>query len=223
MLCINGQYYNLKIIRKNNRNIYLRVKDDTLEITCPRWVNKQEILDFINEKSEWISKSVEKTQIVHNKSKIVINDSIYYLGKKYPLIVYSGRSNVRIEEDRVVVYCKDGTMENAINTFYKETKDTLLSLISKIEPKYLDIIKDYGYNQKPEYKVRILKSMWGENYTRRNQIIINEKMIHFSEKCLEAVLWHELLHFVIPNHSKRFHEVLDYHMPDYKKIIKSIF
>ena len=43
MIKIGDRYFNLKINRKNNRNIYLRVKGDTLEISCPRWVRKDEI------------------------------------------------------------------------------------------------------------------------------------------------------------------------------------
>ena len=52
---------------------------------------------------------------------------------------------------------------------------------------------------------------------------INERLIHFDECCLEAILWHELLHFIIPNHSKRFYEILTYYMSDYKVLVKSIY
>jgi len=126
-------------------------------------------------------------------------------------------------ENMVVIYCKDGLMENAIKVFYKETRKTLMNMIKEYEPKYLAILRDYGYNLDPEYKIRVLSSMWGVNYTKKNCITINERLIHFEPKCLEAILWHELLHFIIPNHSKRYHEVLDYHMPEYNTIVKSIY
>jgi len=35
MVCVGGNYYNLKIVRKNNKNIYLRVSEDTITVTCP--------------------------------------------------------------------------------------------------------------------------------------------------------------------------------------------
>lgn len=223
MFKIGDRYYNIKIIRKNNRNIYLRVKGDVLEITCPRRVTKEEILKFLSEKSSWIVKVANKDEIKKDTSKLVIGDSIYYLGKKYDLLVLNGKSDLKIVDDKVIIHCKDGTIGNAINVFYKESKKTLLDLIHKIEPKYLSILEDYGYDLEPEYKVRVLRSMWGVNYPKKNQITINERLIHFDPICLEAILWHELLHFVIPNHSKRFHEVLEYHMKDYKKIVKSIY
>ena len=148
MVKIGERYYNLVIVRKSNRNIYLRVKGDTLEVTCPRRVSNEEILRFIYEKSKWIEKTVTKTSVKNETSKLAIGNTIYYLGKKYELLVLNGRSDLKIEEDRVVIHCKDGTIDNAIKVFYKESKKKLLELIDEIEPKYLGILEDYGYDLK---------------------------------------------------------------------------
>ena len=78
-------------------------------------------------------------------------------------------------------------MEDVLKTFYKEGSRKLLSLIKEKEGKYLDIINDYGYRLNPNYKFRILKSAWGINYPKKNLITINEKLIHFDDKYLEAV------------------------------------
>ena len=223
MININGHFYKIEVTRKNISNIYLRIKDDTLLITCPRYLSDKEVIKFINDKKSWIIKNTLKKEIRLNNSKLIVNDHIYYLGRKYPLIVFSGKSRLIVKEDEIIIYCKDRTLEEALKVFYKESKNVLLKIIYDLQDKYLNIIKDYGYYLVPEYKFKVLKSAWGINYSKRNTIVINERLIHFDKLCIEAVLWHEILHFVIPNHSKRFHEVLEYHMPDYKKLIKSIY
>ena len=223
MIKIGNRYFNLKIIRKRNKNIYLRIKGDTLEVTCPSWVSKQEIIDFVLSKEDWINKTIEKKENQIKDSKIIIGDYIYYLGKKYEFNYFKGKDDFKIVEDKIIIHCKDGTIDEAINTFYKCNKKVILEMIYQMQDKYLDILKDYNYNLIPEYKIKLIKSAWGINYNKKNLIVINERLIHFEPRCLEAILWHELLHFMIPNHSNRFHEVLALYMPDYKEIVKKLF
>ena len=223
MININGHFYKLLIIRKNISNIYLRIKDDTLEVTCPKCLSDREVVDFVDKKSSWIIKNTIKREIKQNTSKLLVNEYIYYFGKKYYLTILIGKPRVLIKDDNLIIYAKDISISEALKVFYKDGQKELLKIIYNIQDKYLNIIRDYGYNLVPEYKFKLLKSAWGINYTKKNLIVINERLIHFDNKYIEAVLWHEILHFVIPNHSKRFHEVLEYHMPNYKELIKNIY
>ena len=219
MIQIGDKYYELKIIRKNNKNIYLRVKGNVLEVTCPKWVKKEEVVSFVLSKGNWINNKTTKK----SNSKTNIGDYIYYLGKRYRFFCMKGKDEVKIVDDMIFVHCKNGDVEEAINVFYKLSRKKIKEIIETKQEKYLSIIEDYGYNLFPEYKIKLLKSAWGINYNKKNLIVMNERLIHFDETCIEAILWHELLHFVIPNHSKRFHEVLEYHMPKYNEILKTIF
>ncbi len=223
MVKIGDTYFEVKVIRKNIKNIYLRIRNNALEVTCPKWLSKDQIIKFIESKSSWITATISKREVKNQTSKLVVNDYIYYLGDKYKLNVTYGNPRVSINGDTLTIYSRKDDMEEVLKVFYKEGKKTLLALIREKEDKYLNIIYDYGYHSRPEYKFRVLKSAWGINYPKKNLISINERLIHFDERCLEAVLWHEILHFIIPNHSKRFHQILEIHMPDYEQIIKSIY
>lgn len=218
MIEISGKYYDLKIDRKRNRNIYLRVEGNTLHITCPYFVSKEEIMNFIYSKANWINKTSNKK----DNSKCLINDTIYYLGKQYRLVIEKGNRFIKIEDDTIYIKCRDESIEKASKVFYEYGKRVLKYELTSVQDKYLNILKEYGYNLVPEYKFKYLTSMWGCCYSNKNLVNLSVRLIHFDEKCFEAVLWHELLHFIIPNHSKRFHEVLAYHMPDYEAIIKTI-
>lgn len=223
MINILGKEYHVEIERKRIRNIYLRVNEDTLLITAPFYVSDNDIYKFINEKSKWINKQFNKKEERVRFSKLTINDSIYYLGKRYDLLVLNGRNNIKIEEDRIVIFTSNTDEEYIRRLFYKKTSNTLLNIIKEKEGKYLDILRDYGYNLEPQYKIKVLNSMWGVNYPNKNQINMSNKLIHFDIEIIEAVLWHELLHFVIPNHSKRFHQILSNHMANYEELMKKLY
>ena len=216
---INGTEYDLVIERKRIKNIYLRVKDNTLFITCPYYVTNKEINEFIYFKKDWIEK-VYFRKITN--SKLVVGETIFYKGKEYLFKVYKGNKSLKFEENSLIIHCKSGDINDAINVLYELSKKTLMEDIYSIQDKYLDILTDYGYRKKPEYHIKKLKSMWGVCYSKKNIVNISSRLIHFDDMCLEAILWHELLHFVIPNHSKRFYDVLEYHLPGYKEIVNTI-
>ena len=50
MVKIGERYFELKVTRKNMKNIYLRLRNETLEVTCPKWVSKDDVLRFIKNK-----------------------------------------------------------------------------------------------------------------------------------------------------------------------------
>ena len=156
MIKIGERYFELKIIRKKNKNIYLRVKGDVLEVSCPRWVSKEEITAFVISRADWIEKTVNKADKKTAGSKLGMGDNIWYLGKEYPLFVLKGRSALRIMDDKIVIYTKNGTIEEAQKVFYKESAKTLLELIRRKQGRYLAILEDYGYDLEPDYRIRIL-------------------------------------------------------------------
>ena len=53
---------------------------------------------------------------------------------------------------------------------------------------------------------------------QKSKIVLNKALVYYPLECLHYVVLHEYLHLIVPNHSKRFHELMAYHMPDYKKI-----
>lgn len=219
MIQIKDKTYKVEIERKDIKNIYLRVDGNTIKITCSKRIVEKDIYAFINSKLNWIYKvSTRKTL----DSKLIVDEYIYYWGKKYKFVILYGNKNMKVEDDTITIRCRKQEKEEALKVFYELTKDEILDKAFMLEDEYLKILRDYGYMQEPIYKVKTLTSMWGCCYSRKNLVNLSSRLIHFDEKCLKAVLWHELLHFVLPNHSKRFHDVINYHMPEYNEIIKTL-
>ena len=219
MISVDSKEFKLIIERKKIKNIYLRVKGNILYVTCPKFVSDKQIDAFIKEKNNWIIKVLKDNNKI---SKTTIDDSIYYKGNKYNLKIINGDNSVKILEDVIIIRCKSGLLKDAVNVYYKIAEKELLSFVDGHQKKYLKVLADYGYNKVPVYRVKKLKSMWGVCYNKKNLVHLSSRLIHFDDEAKEAVLWHELLHFVLPNHSKRYHEVLKLYMPSYKEAINRL-
>lgn len=220
-ITINGKDFEIEIQRKRIKNIYLRVKDEKLEVTCPYYVLDWEVMKFIESKKSWIIKANTKKNY---NTKLKVGDTIFYRGEEYKLVIIDGNRAIKIDEDNktICIRCKGASIDKALQTFYEYGKKVLLKDVLDIQDKYLRILEDYGYDQIPDINIKYLKSMWGVCYNRKNKINLSARLIHFDKESLEAILWHELLHFVIPNHSKRYHEVIELYMPRYNEIVKNL-
>ena len=65
---INGITYPIEITYKNNKNMYLRIKDGPkIEITAPLRTPEKTIKKFIENNINYIAKNVVKKQNIKNK------------------------------------------------------------------------------------------------------------------------------------------------------------
>ena len=208
--------YQIVVERKKVKAIRISIKEGVAHVSCPYFVSDSYLKKVIDDKRDWIIETINK-QI--NDSKVYIGEFIYYRGKKYRLTVKEGNRAVRVLKDELIIYCRNNNYEKAL---YECGKKEIMRVVEERQDKYLGILRDYGYNQTPEYHISHLTSKWGVCYCNRNEIRLSDRLIHFDDEHIEAVLWHELLHLVIPHHSKRFHAVLNLHMRDYERLIKEI-
>lgn len=220
MLRINDVDFDVEITKKRIKNIYLKVVGNKVLASCPYYVPKYEVYNFIESKKSWIYKAYEYNK-KRPKNRYLYNGSdIFYLfGKEYKFIRTIGKKKVVIKEDTIFFAYKDDS-EDGIKALYKELDKMLLIKANEYLNKYRYMLLDYGYNQLPQLNARIMTTRWGVCFTRNNKITVNSYLIHYPENCLEYIMVHELTHFIIPNHSKRFYEIISNNMNNYKEADK---
>ena len=62
-----------------------------------------------------------------------------------------------------------------------------------------------------------MKTLWGSCSVNRNKVTFNQYLTKAKPACIEYVVLHELVHFLYPNHSKKFYDFLSSYMPDWKE------
>lgn len=86
------------------------------------------------------------------------------------------------------------------------------AISDRVYPAFSHILKE-----KPELRVKEMKSRWGVCYPAKRRITLNKRLLNKPLAAAEYVVVHEYAHFVHPDHQKGFHELMKKLMPDYKE------
>ena len=206
---LGEKLFNVFITRKNNRNMYLRVKPDGLYISCNYLTPKSMIVSFIMQNEDSILESDKRLQVKEKKK-----DEFYYLGNKYNVILLNTVSKIEFIDDNV--YVKNKTY---LNTFLKNEAERIFN--ERVKVCYNLFEEDIPY---PKVMIGKMTRKWGYNRKGGGPLIkLNFELIKYSINEIDYVIIHELCHFLEFNHSPRFWKYVKKYKPDYKdnqKVLK---
>ena len=204
---IDNTYYDVVIERKNNKNTYIRIKDDLkIHVSTNYLVSLKKIEKLLDKNYDFLAKNIEKQKKINEKK-----EKFYLLGKEYNIIYYDTKI-VKIIDDKIYV-------KNEIELdkwLKKETKKLFSSRL------------DYDYNlykekiPYPSLRVRKMKTRWGVCNVKTKTVTLNSELVKYSLDKLDYVIFHELSHFIYFNHSKSFWNQVSKYVKDYKKIRKDL-
>lgn len=197
---INGTTYPINVIRKNNKNTYIRVHDGVINVTTNYLESDKKIIKLINDNITSIERMINKDN--HHQERA---SKFYYFGTNYDIIIGTF-SEVDIFNDKI------------FTPSYKELDKWISKNIREIFTNRLY----YWYNEfeenipKPSLRLRKMTTRWGVCNTKSKVITLNTELFKYDIECLDYVVIHELSHLVHANHSKEFWNVVSKYCPNYK-------
>ena len=203
---IDGKEYPVEIIRKNNKHTYIRVKNDTIEVSTHYLVTKKQILDILNHNKDAVMKMITKCQQKEEKKEKFI-----YLGQSYDIII--------MPTDTVEI------INNHVYTAsYKQLQKWYLSEMQQIFMSQYQICYQKFEENIPYYRMRIrkMKTRWGVCNRSSQTITLNSELLHYPIDTIDYVIIHELSHLIHFNHSKDFWNLVAKYCPDYKQLKKQL-
>ena len=183
--------------------MYLRVKEDGIYITCNYLTPKGLIKSFIENNYESIIKMNN-----HIKKKIEKEESFYYLGNKYDVIVLNTISKIEFIDDKVFVSNK-----TYLKTFLKN--ECVRVFNERVKVCYNLFEEDIPY---PIVNIGKMKRKWGYCNKKGKVVKLNFDLIKYSINEIDYVIIHELSHFLEFNHSKNFWKYVKKYCPNYKEL-----
>ncbi len=191
----------LEIIRKNNKNIYFRIKEDgVLYVSCNRFVRENDILKMIKENEASFIRMYKKMAIKKKNSEVFT-----YLGKPYTIIFNEDLKDTIVND--TVIYTKD---EKTFDKWYKKECKKVFS------DRIVEIIERFNNIPPFSLKVRKMTSRWGVNNVTKRIVTLNSELLKKDVSLIDYVIVHELCHFYEANHSERFWKQVSLRYPDYK-------
>lgn len=220
-IVLNGRLIEYNLTRKRVKNINLRIKPDlSINVSANPRVSINFIEEFMFSRTEFILKTLEKYEklklIVPKKKQYIDDEEFLFLGKGLKIRLIQGENNVTIDETYIKLSVKDiydvELKSKILNEFFK------LKCMEKIEQISRSV---YPYFEKlgvayPNIKFRKMKSQWGSCNAKKGVLTFNTLLIHTPLSCIEYVVVHELSHFLVFDHSKKFYETVENVIPDWK-------
>lgn len=218
---IKGRTVEYSLIRKNVKNINLRIyTDGSISVSAGRLVPKTVIEDFIRKNADRIFKAIDSAASNNMPLRLKTGDTVMLLGKPYRVqILESDNSCYSIAENTIEFHVKqneDNEAQLLYNRLLTDTAERVFpKLLRSCFPPFSSICGEL-----PSLRIKCLKSQWGNCYYKRNLITLNSRLAAYNEQVICSVIFHEYCHFVYQNHSKEFYLLLDSVMPDWRKYDK---
>jgi len=205
---LNDIEYDVVIEKKNNKNLYIRVKEDgKIYVTCNFFTTKNMILKVLDENTKALQKMVKHIEKQNEK-----NNKFFYLGNSYDIIIKEDTKKVYIDDNKI--YTKDLKM---LERWYKD------EIVKIFDERYVYVFNHFKENIKsPILKIRTMKTRWGVYNRKNHTITLNSKLIEYDIDKIDYVIIHELSHIIHFDHSRDFWNLVSKYCKDYKKIRKEM-
>ena len=204
---LDGKQYQVDIVRKANKNTYIRFRNNTIFVSTSFFVTNKQITKLLDQNKEFLRKN-----IIKNCQKLENDQNHIILGQKYDIIIVDNIDEIDYEHKKI----------------YLSSYSKYDSLIKKeMEKLFLERLK-YNYDlfeeniKFPSLRIRKMKTRWGVCNRRDTRVTLNSELFKYGIEEIDYVIIHELSHLVVFNHSKDFWNVVVKYCPNYKKIRKKL-
>lgn len=208
--------------RKQVKNINLRVRiEGTVSLSANPRVSLSTIEDFILRKADFIFDALENFQEKAPLDAPIpvsrTGDSVLYLGGELVIAVVEGKAKIPWNREGTLFVVTENVQDSAkiqrqVDKFFQQRSQ---ELFASLMVKYQSLLDPYGIPL-ATLKIRSMTSRWGTCHTGKGVVTLNSKLIHVPISCIDYVVLHEFCHFVHPNHSKAFYNLVSQFMPDWK-------
>ena len=203
----------VKIIRttRRSKSISLKIRNGELEVSCPYNTSEIFLKNLIERKKEWINKNIDRSRKNHKKINQISNGFITYKGLVLKLVhKKSNFEGIAVEGNELkIFYSDESKSKKLIIEWLKLQANNFLKARLSFISKRISI----EFNS---LKIKSYTARWG-SCNLKGDIFLNWKLIMLPESVIDYVLIHELVHINVPNHSKKFWDLIKIKNPDYCK------
>ncbi len=217
-----GTYsYEYHLILQERKTLSLTVEPNcSIVLKAPLGIAEEKIDTFLKKKWQWLEKQLcffSQFSTQEKQKMSLSGESHLYLGRQYKLLVVRGKSDhVTLSCGKIQITTTNRVRDSEYNkklldTWYKDRAQVIFSDC------YTAMSKKFSYETMPSLSIRKMNKRWG-SYTKDNKILLNQKLIFTSKKCIEYVIVHELCHVEHRLHTSQFFSLLKKKYPRWQEV-----
>ena len=186
-------------------------------------MNLDTVRVFAISKLGWIKKQQTKllAQEREQPREYLERESHYLWGDRYLLRISEGHmpACVKPAHRTIELYVPEGASpqkrQAVLEDWYRaELKAAVRPALAKWEQQ-LNLHVERFFVQK-------MKTKWGSSNPKSRTIRLNLELAKKPAECFDYVILHEVLHFIVPNHSERFIALMDHHLPNWRTVRQTL-
>lgn len=213
------------VIFKDIKNVHLSVHPPTgrVRISAPDRMELDNIRLFAITKIGWIKKQQKKllAQEREQPREYLERESHYLWGDRYLLQISEGQKPacVKAGHRKIELYVPaQSSLQKrhlVLDHWYREEiKAAVPTLIAKWEKQTsLDVNRFF---------IQKMRTKWGSSNPMSRTIRLNLELAKKPPQCLDYVILHEMLHFLVADHGERFVALMDCYMPNWQIVRQTL-
>ena len=222
-ILLHGRSVTYTLTRKQVKNINLRVRaDGSVRVSAPPSVPIEAVEELLYQRASFVLSALDHFAALEARAPrnpaYEDGDPLYLLGRPLRLKVTQGiRDHAEHQGDVLTITVRSPEDREArrkvIDAFLREqclavTAPFCCSAHKKLAHLGVPL---------PEIRVRSMTSRWGSCKPSAARVTFACRLIEAPLPCVEYVVWHEMIHFLHPNHSAAFYADLASFLPDWKE------
>ena len=200
--------YNYDLKRSARKTISISIlSDNSIIVRCPQKTKIERVEQFLDEKSGWIEKHLNKNERLYDRfSAVLSGQTVLVKGEQVPLTF--GNKNCL-------------SMQGVCLTSLDKVKKVFVDNLGDEFFELLNAVSERTNLHYTNATFRNYKSRWGCCNAKR-ELTFNYKLLMLPKEIWLYVIVHELCHTKHMNHSAEFWELVAFTLPEYKKILNRI-
>ena len=204
-----------------NKDMYITVQNGEVVVNAPWYFSSNKIQEIVQEKKNWILSKIQEYE-----EDIPNIQSVKIFGKNYDIkVIYKNVKSTELSieansEINIILpnkYKKIGNeqiLKMSIQKMYEQIANNEIEDIMEKVRIMLGIAPE-------EYKISRIQNTLGKCIDGKT-IIINPELMQFKREIIEYIVAHEFCHIKYKTHGKKFYEIIEKNIPNYKKYEREI-